>query len=90
MSINITIIASVHHRDGWWYATSDQLDGLIVANPDLDKVKSELPLVIKAMYKAQFNKEVNVIKTVFPHARLVRSGDRIIDRVFFSHVIDTF
>ena len=43
--------------EGWWYATSEQLDGLLVAHQDLDVVKSEVPLVIRALLQAQYGEQ---------------------------------
>lgn len=39
--------------EGWWYATSKQLDGLLVAHQDLNVVKAEVPLVVRALLRAE-------------------------------------
>ena len=64
----VTIIADINQRDGWWYATSQQLDGLLIAHKSLTAVKAEIPLVIKALYEAQYNIKVEIKKTTLPYS----------------------
>lgn len=55
MSIELTV--DYRCLEGWWVATSEQLDGLIVAHQDLDVVRAEVPLVIRASFQAQYREQ---------------------------------
>lgn len=51
------IIIDCRCIEGWWVATSEQLEGLIVAHQDLDVVKAEVPLVIRVLLQAQYGEQ---------------------------------
>ena len=55
-------------RSGWYEATTSDLPGLYVANPDVSAVFEDVPLTIKALYKAQFGVEVEVIEGAYREA----------------------
>ena len=63
----MTVIANLHQVEGWHYATSQQLTGLLVAHKDLEVVKAEIPVLIKELYRAEFNQEVVLEKLYLPH-----------------------
>ena len=56
-------------RNGWHEARSSDLPGLYVANPDVSAVFEDVPITIKALYKAQFGVEVEVIEGAYREAR---------------------
>lgn len=54
------ILVNIRRLKDWFVATSDDLKGLHVADPDLGVVWKEIPHVIKALYKARDGITVNV------------------------------
>ena len=63
------IRVSVHRsRGGWYEATSFDLPGLYVANPDISAVFEDIPLTIKALYKAQYDVDVVVMEGAYRQA----------------------
>lgn len=54
------IRVSVWRKHDWYVATSADLLGLFVANPDIRKVMEDVPVTIKALLKAQHGIEVEV------------------------------
>ncbi len=47
-------------QDGWYVATSQDLDGLIVCHQSLLKLTQEIPACIKALFKANHGMDVDV------------------------------
>lgn len=45
-------------ESGLIYATSPDLPGLLVAEPDMDSLTREIPKVIQAMFKATYGMDV--------------------------------
>ena len=66
--IEIVRVAVRRNRSGWHEATSSDLPGLYVANPDVSAVFEDVPLTIKALYKAQFGADVAVIEGIYREA----------------------
>ena len=66
--IEIIRVSVQRSRDGWHEATSSDLPGLYVANPDISAVLEDVPLTIKALYKAQFGVDVEVIEGAYREA----------------------
>jgi hypothetical protein len=65
-----TITVNIKSLNDWYVATSEQINGLHVSDPDLSVVIKEIPSVIKAMYKVQKGLVVKVEQSksadVFP------------------------
>lgn len=61
-----SIVVNIDKRSGWWYATSEDLKGLLVAHPTFTAFSKELPEVIKSLLKAKYGFEVSVIETTSP------------------------
>ena len=66
--IEIIRVTVQRGRNGWHEATSSDLPGLYVANPDFSAVMEDVPVTIKALYKAQFGVEVEVIEGAYREA----------------------
>ena len=60
----INVVVS-RNRDGWFVARSEELPGLFVAHPEIDAVMADIPNVIQALYKADFDQDVEVIAGSF-------------------------
>jgi hypothetical protein len=54
------ILVNIKRIKDWFIATSEDLKGFHVADPDLSIVIKEIPAVIKALYKARDGIVVNV------------------------------
>lgn len=54
------ILVNIKRVKDWYMATSEDLKGLHVADPDLSSVIKEIPEVIKALYKVRDGIVVNV------------------------------
>lgn len=61
-----SILVTLARKNGWWYATSEDLKGLLVAHPTIGVFSSEIPKVIKAMLKVKFGCDVNVVESASP------------------------
>ena len=66
--IEIIRITLRRSRSGWYEATSSDLPGLYVANPDVSAVFKDVPVTIKALYKAQFGVDVDVVEGAYREA----------------------
>ena len=69
MAAEIIQISLSRNRDGWFVATSEDLPGLFVAHPDIAQVVADVPVTIKAIYKAEFDLDVDVLDGAYPSAR---------------------
>jgi len=54
--VNVTMI----RENGWYVATSKDLTELIICHQNFVKFTNEIPACIKALYKANYNMEVDV------------------------------
>ena len=66
MSAEIIRVTVRQNRDGWFVATSEDLPGLFVAHPDEKELREDIPDTIKALYKAQYDREVAVLEGSYP------------------------
>ena len=69
IAAQIIRIAMRRNRDGWFVATSEDLPGLFVAHPDVGQVVADVPVTIKALFKAQHDQDVEVIEASYPSER---------------------
>lgn len=67
-----SITVQFDKRDGWWYATSTDLRGLLVASPALTIFTRQIPAVIAGLLKAKYGVDVNVIEAVSPDSSDMR------------------
>lgn len=67
-----SITVELNRKDGWWYATSNDLKGLLVANPALTEFSKEIPEVIKALLKVKYGVEVCVREITSPDSSDMR------------------
>lgn len=56
-------------RGTWFFASSDDLTGLFVANPDLGAVYKALPDAIRLLFKLKLGLEVEVTETALAEMR---------------------
>lgn len=61
-----SILVTLSRKNGWWYATSEDIKGLLVAHPTITVFSSEIPKVIKSMLKIKFGCDVNVVESASP------------------------
>lgn len=54
------VTVKIEKKEGWYMATSPDLKGLLVGHPNYVEFVNEIPKVIKALFKAQYGKEVQV------------------------------
>ncbi len=54
------ILVNIKRLKDWYVATSPDLKGLHVADPDMSLVIKEIPEVIKSIYRVKHNQEVDV------------------------------
>ena len=56
------ILVNIKRLNDWFVATSPDLKGLHVADPDMAVVLKEIPLVIKSLFKVKYDEVVDVIE----------------------------
>lgn len=61
-----SITVALARKNGWWYATSQDLKGLLVAHPALTVFSAEIPAVIKSLLKVKYGVDVDVRETSSP------------------------
>ena len=61
--VNVKIEESA---SGLFFATSEDLDGLCVAHRDLDKIKEDMPNIVRLLYKRRFDLDVKVFEASSP------------------------
>ena len=69
MAAEIIQVNIRRNRDGWFVATSDDLPRLFIVDPDIAEVMVDVPVTIKALYKAQYDQDVQVLEDVYPSSR---------------------
>ena len=57
-----SILVNLNRKDGWWYATSEDLKGLLVANPAFTTFSKQIPEVIGALLKTKYGVAVTVVE----------------------------
>jgi divalent metal cation (Fe/Co/Zn/Cd) transporter len=58
--------------DGYFVATSAELPGLVLASADVHAIAEDIPKAIKALYKANFDIDVEVMEAFPASAREVK------------------
>lgn len=54
------VTVTMRRENGWYIATSPDLDGLIVCHQNLVKFTQEIPACIKLLYKTNLDMDVDV------------------------------
>ena len=66
--IEVIRVTVERNRDGWYMATSPDMPGLLVANPDESATIEDISTTISALYKAQHGLDVVVREAAWPQA----------------------
>lgn len=61
----ISIRVNFEEVDGWYIATSPDLPGFILADPNRQEIIDDLPLAIKTLYDARYNTNCTVIPSKY-------------------------
>ena len=61
----ISIRIKFEELDGWHIATSPDLPGFILADPNKQEIIDDLPLAIKTLYDARYNADCIVISSKY-------------------------
>ena len=66
-TLSHVILVKIEPGDGnLFIATSDELPGLFLTYPGREQILAELPVVIRALYKAKYDEDVRVTVADFP------------------------
>lgn len=60
MAEKSVVTVKIKRQEGWYIATSQDLDGFIVCHKSWTKLAQEVPLCIQALYQANHGVEVDV------------------------------
>ncbi len=58
--INLVRVQIKHIQGGWFVATSDDFPNLLAANSQLGRMIDQLPSLIQALIKAEYDRDVRV------------------------------